>query len=61
MNTRLTPTEFAAALDAAKARALTLRGEAIRAAWDALGHALLRVWHAALRWKRHRRAATMTT
>lgn len=61
MNTRLTPTEFAAELDAAKARAHALRDEAIRAAWDALGHALLRAWHAARRWKRHRRAATMTT
>jgi len=60
MNTRLTPTEFAAALDAAEARAHALRGEAIRASWDALGHALLRAWHAALRWKQHRRAATMT-
>ena len=37
MNTRLTPTEFAAALDAAEARAHALRGEAIRAAWNALG------------------------
>jgi len=61
MNTRLTPTEFATALDAGKARAHALRGEAIRASWDALGHALLRAWHAALRWKHHRRAATMTT
>ena len=60
MNTHLTPTEFAAALDAGKARAHALRGEAIRAAWDALGHALLRAWGAARRWKPQRRAATMT-
>ncbi len=60
MNTRLTPIEFAAQLDAAKARAHALRDEAIGAAWNALGHALLHAWHAARRWKPNRSAATMT-
>ena len=60
MNTRLTPTEFAAQINAAKARAHALRQETICAGWDAIGHALLRVWHAMRRWKPHRRAATMT-
>ena len=61
MNTRpMNPIEFAAEVDAATARAHALREEAIRAGWNALGHALLRAWHAALRWKQHRRAATMT-
>jgi hypothetical protein len=46
MTARFTPGEFAMQLDAAKARAYALRQEAIRAGWDALGHALLRAWHA---------------
>ena len=60
MSTHLTPIEFAARLDAAKARAHAVRNEAICAGWDALGHALLQAWHAARRWKPQRRAATMT-
>ena len=60
MNNHLTPTQFAAQLDAAKANAHALRQEAIRAGWDALGHALLRLWHAVRRWKPRRHAATMS-
>jgi hypothetical protein len=60
MTARFTPTEFAMQLDSAKARAHALRQEAIRAGWDALGHALLRAWHAAGRWMPRHEAATMT-
>jgi len=60
MNNHLTPTEFAARLDTAKARAHALRQQAICAGWDAIAHALLRVWHAVWRWKPHRHAATMS-
>jgi len=60
MNTRpMNPIEFAAEVDAAKARAHALREEAIRAGWNALGHALLRMWHGARYWKRQRHAATI--
>ena len=61
MNTHLTsPTEFASQIDAAKARAHALREEAIRAGWNALGHALRRAWHAVWCWKPHRHAAKMS-
>jgi hypothetical protein len=55
-----TPTEHAALIDAAKAHAHELRQQAIRAGWDALGHALLRAGHAARRWMPRHRPATMT-
>lgn len=57
---RPTPTEYAALIDTAKAHALELRQQAIRAGWDALGHALLRAWHVARHWKPRHRPATMT-
>jgi hypothetical protein len=59
MDTRPTPIEFAAQIDAAKARADAMRQQAIGDAWAALGHALLRTWHAAGRWMPRRRAATI--
>lgn len=59
MSTRLTPTEYAALIDDAKARALALRQQAIHDQWEALGHALRRTWHAARRWMPRRHAATM--
>jgi len=58
--TQRTPTEYAALIDTAKAHAHELRQQAIRAGWDALGHALLRAGHAAWRWMPRHRAATMT-
>ena len=58
MDTRpMTSTEFAAQIDAAKARAHALRVEAIQAGWNALGDALLRVWHVARHWKPQPHAA----
>jgi len=60
MNTRLTPIEFAAQIDAAKARAHALRQQAIRTGWAALGHSLRRAWHACWRWMPRGRTATIT-
>jgi len=60
MNTHLTPTEHAAVIDAAKARAHALRQEAIRDGWDAIGRALLRAGHAARLWMPRRQPATMS-